>query len=214
MVFARTLRALESGRPEEVAKDHVARLSAWLDETIGGLPPEVPNAEYSVELQLSILGLEVETLRPPILDVGCGPGARLVHHLRGLGLEAWGVDRDSSEPVVIGADWLDYDYGERRWGTVISHQAFSLHFLHHHFRRGEAAHRHGEVYAAILKGLAPGGAFVYAPALPFVESVLPNSDYRIERRPLPAELGAGLEWVRRLAPEMEVSYASRVIKRN
>lgn len=195
-------------------KEHVSRVSAWLDATLGGLPPEVPNAEYSVELQLSILGLEVETLRPPILDVGCGPDARLVQHLRGLGLEAWGVDLDASEPFGIGGDWLQFDYGERRWGTVISHQAFSLHFLHHHFRRGEAARRHGEVYAAILRGLAPGGSFVYTPSLPFVESVLPGSAYRIERRPLPPELAAGLEWVRRLAPEMEVSYASRVTKRS
>lgn len=212
VVFARTLRALESVPPEEALVDHAARIKAWLNETLGGIPPQLPSAEYSPELQLSVLGLEIEGVKAPVLDVGCGKGAGLVRYLRAQGIETWGLDREATGEFVFAGDWLEFDYGEGRWGTVISHQAFSLHFLHHHFRGKEAAHRHGEGYAAILRGLRPGGAFVYVPALPFVESVLPATRYRVERRPLPPELAAGLEWVRKLDPEMDAAFVSRVVR--
>ena len=213
VVFARTLRALESGTPEAALSDHAARLTAWLHEVLGGLPPKVPSAEYSPELQLEVLGVEVADLQSPVLDVGCGESAGLVRHLRAQGVEAWGLDRAEAGAFTFAGDWLEFEYGRERWGTVISHQAFSLHFLHHHFRGGEAARRHGEAYAAILRGLRPGGAFVYVPALPFVESVLPTAQYRVERRPLPPKLAAGLEWVKQLDPELDAAFASRVVRK-
>lgn len=207
-LFAKSLHALPAD-PVEAGRDHARRLAAWLRFSLGGFPPEVPSAEYSAELQLSILGLELEGLQAPVLDLGCGAHAKLIHHLRGLGVEAWGVDWASASEWVIGRDWLEFDYGEAKWGTVLSHQGFSLHFLHHHFRPGEAARRYGAAYMAILRGLRPGGAFAYAPALPFIESLLP-ADYRVERRPLPAELGESLRWVEERDPSLEVAYATRV----
>lgn len=207
-LFARSLRALADA-PREAERDHARHLSAWLRISWGGLPPEVPSAEYSAELQLSILGIRPDELLTPVLDLGCGANAHLLHHLRGLGIEAFGVDPASASEFVIGSDWLGFDYGKEAWGTVLSHQGFSLHFLHHHFGRGEAARRYGVAYMAILAGLKPGGAFVYAPALPFIEALLPEG-YRVERHPLPVELAESLAWVRERDPALEVGFASRV----
>lgn len=207
-LFAQSLRALARD-PGAGADDHARRLAAWLRIAWGGLPPEVESAEYSAELQLSLLGIQPDALMPPVLDLGCGVHAHLLHHLRGLGVEAYGVDPDSASEWVIGSDWLGFDYGKDAWGTVLSHQAFSLHFLHHHFRRGEAAQRFGVAYMAILAGLKPGGSFVYAPALPFIEALLPEA-YRVERRPLPAELAESLDWVKTHDPRLEVAFTSHV----
>lgn len=222
-LFAKSLHAVAASG-EEAGRDHARRLAAWLRFSLGGLPPEVPSAEYSAEFQLSILGLEPESLQSPVLDLGCGPSAKLINHLRGLGwgqsearsaepgIEAWGVDWASASEWVIGRDWLEFDYGEEKWGTVISHQAFSLHFLHHHFRPGEAAQRYGAAYMAILRGLRPGGVFAYVPALPFIEALLPE-DYRVERQPLPEELTKSLEWVKERDPKLEVAFSVRVHRR-
>lgn len=210
-LFAKSLHAA-SKDPASAGPDHARRLAAWLRFSLGGLPPAVPSAEYSAELQLSVLDLRPEDLTPRVLDLGCGPSAHLLNHLRGLGIEAWGVDWVSASEWVIGRDWLDFEYGEEKWGTVISHQGFSLHFLHHHFRPGEAARRYGAAYMAILRGLMPGGAFVYAPALPFIESLLPSS-YRVQRRPLPPELGKSLDWVKERDPALEVAFSTWVQRR-
>lgn len=207
-LFARSLRALADA-PGEAVVDHVRRLGAWLRAALGGLPPEVPSAEYSAELQLELLGLRPEALVPPVLDLGCGRSAHLVRHLRDQGVEAYGVDPQAEGSFVVGGDWLAFDYGRARWGTVISHQGFSLHFLHHHFGKAEAARRYGVVYMAILDGLVPGGSFVYAPALPFIEALLP-AEYEVVRRPLPAELAESLAWVRERDPDLDVAHATRV----
>lgn len=158
-------------------------LAALVREQLGERPVEVVCSEYSPELQLRLLGLAVEGVRGPALDVGCGAAARLVDLLRGRGIAAEGIDR------VRGDDWLDVrHYSSGRWATVLSHQALSLHFLHHHFRTGPTAMAYAQVYMEILRGLGPGGLFAYAPGLPFIEAMLPRSTYRVVRVPLPAAL--------------------------
>lgn len=47
---------------------------------------------------------------------------------------------------------------------------------------------HAEAYARVLRSLRVGGVFSYAPALPFVEAVLPAKAYPCERVTLPEEL--------------------------
>ncbi len=73
-----------------------------------------------------------------------------------------------------------------------SHLGLSLHFLRHHLVDGPAAETlalaHARAFMRILTSLRPGGSFAYAPALPFVEELLPTSDYRCERVGPQAEL--------------------------
>jgi hypothetical protein len=142
-------------------------------------------AEYSPELQLRVLGARVEELRAPILDLGCGAQGGLVRHLRAAGLApVIGVDR--SAPAGAGffrESWFSADLARHAWGTVIAHQSFSLHFLHAHVHSETRAARFAQRYLEILRSLAPRGRFLYAPALPFLEAVLPP-EWVVTTRPI------------------------------
>ena len=178
----------------------VSALLAALPGADQGGATSVQCAEYSPELQLSLLGLDVSGLRGPVLDLGCGAEARLVHHLRAAGVDASGLDRAAAPgPFVSARDWFTGPLGGP-WGTVISHLGFSHHFMFHHLRGGPQAGRYAKRYMEILNSLAPGGAFVYAPGLPFLEPLLPAASYRVSRKPI-----AGVEAQGGVAP-----YACRV----
>ncbi len=175
---------------------------------------EVTCAEYGAELQLALLGLAPDALAEPILDVGCGSEAALVRALRARGKEACGIDRAAPAGVagVERADWLAHPFEPDRWGTVLSHQGFSLHFLHQHLADPAAAEAYARKYMEILRSLRPGGVFAYAPGLPFVEELLPPERYRVARQPI--ELRAGdpqrREWTRLLGTDP--LYACRVTR--
>jgi hypothetical protein len=212
--LALAARGEEAGAALDVAAAaHGRRMDEWLQRWLGGLPQEVPAAEYSVELQLELLGIDPAGLLGPVLDLGCGREASLVHHLRGLGIEAYGIDPLGASEWVIGRDWLDFPFEPETWGTVISHQGFSLHFLHHHFREGEMALHHGRAYMRVLGSLVRGGRFIYVPSLPFLEALLQEDAYEVERRALPAALGEGLSWVREADPALDVASVTTVRKR-
>lgn len=68
--------------------------------------------------------------------------------------------------------------------TIISHLAFSLHFMHAHVHSAAQARRHAVAYTDILVRLRPGGSFVYAPGLPFIESWLDSQCFDVRTRPI------------------------------
>lgn len=142
-------------------------------------------AEYSPELQLRVLGARVEELRAPILDLGCGAQGGLVRHLRAAGLvPVIGVDRTApAGPGFFRESWFSADLTRHAWGTVIAHQSFSLHFLHAHVHSEVRAARFAQRYLEIMSSLAPRGRFLYAPALPFLEAVLPP-EWVVTTRPI------------------------------
>jgi hypothetical protein len=181
----RSMQTTQEARP--ALRHHRKELAAWLRSKLGEEPREVTCAEYSPSLQLAVLGLK-EALRPPILDVGCGPHAALVRHLREEGLDAHGLDRVLDAELGQAGDWLTFDYGQERWGTILSHQGFSLHFLHHHHAAGDQAYAYARAFMAMLRALHVGGTLAYAPGLPFIEQMLPPHVYRVERVPFATEL--------------------------
>jgi hypothetical protein len=145
-------------------------------------------AQYPADLQLQLLGLDVATLAEPVLDLGCGEDGLLVHYLRRLGVEAWGLDRHAdADPYLVRGDWFSPLVSSRSWGTIIAHQSFSLHFLHAHLRSEALAVRYARAYMTYLSALRPGGQFVYAPGLPFIEGVLPAARFAVTTRPLPLQ---------------------------
>lgn len=153
-------------------------------DLIASLAPRPVCAEYSPALQLRVLGLSrrLHTLKEPILDMGCGKGGSLVFHLRSLGFEAVGIDRDVEEsPYMMEADWTSLPLGTREWGTILSHMAFSNHFRHHHLRRDGRPEHYARLYMRILEALDDGGSFFYAPDLPFMERLLPSQRYTVRR---------------------------------
>ncbi|HVH07239.1 MAG TPA: class I SAM-dependent methyltransferase [Myxococcota bacterium] len=169
---------------------HEARLGALVAALLreaGEAPDDRERvaAEYSPELQLRVLGVRAEDLRAPVLDLGCGAKGALVHHLRAAGLApVIGVDRNApAGPGFFRESWFSADLARHAWGAVIAHQSFSLHFLHAHVHSEVRAARFAQRYLEILHALAPHGRFLYAPALPFLEAVLP-AEWVVTTRPI------------------------------
>lgn len=177
---------------EVLSANHYRNLKAWLQKTnpfaeklyAGSektLEP-VPCSEYSVEMQLEILRLDITLIEEPVLDIGCGKEGALVQYLRGLGVEACGFDRFASDiPPIWTADWLEFDYGQEKWGTIISNLGFSNHFHHHHLREDGDFIGYARKYMDILHSLKPGGSFHYAPELPFIEQFLEDSQWELSK---------------------------------
>jgi hypothetical protein len=140
-------------------------------------------SEYSPEFQLEILGIKLEYLDEPVLDLGCGKTGQLVNYLKAHGIETLGVDRlvDSSD-VLVEKDWLEIDLKPNAWGTIISHMAFSNHFQFHHLYKHGSPRLYAQKYMHILNALQPGGRFYYAPGLDFIEPFLPPRYFHIQKR--------------------------------
>jgi hypothetical protein len=144
------------------------------------IPNPVVCAEYSPELQLRILGIQVTDVIQPILDVGCGFHGNLVQYLRSIGIEAYGVDRVvGRNTYLLEADWSDLELGEHKWGTIVSHMAFSHHFMFHHNYIYGTPEKYAATYRNLLNALQVGGTLYYAPTLPFIEPFVPDS-FRVQ----------------------------------
>jgi len=143
--------------------------------------------EYPPRLQLDLLGIDLATLRGPILDVGCGSQGRLVRALRQAGYAAFGIDR-SVAPAddLIAADWLSFPFRPATWGAIISHMAFSNHFIFQHLHSRAAPAAYARKFMEILAALQPGGGLYYSPGLPFIEQFLAPAEYSVTRRPVAA----------------------------
>ena len=78
-------------------------------------------------------------------------------------------------------DWLEYDYGEEKWGTIISNLSFSNHFNHHNLRENGNYIEYGKTYMNILYSLKIDGSFHYAPDLPFIEKYLDGNQFELKK---------------------------------
>lgn len=176
---------------EELALRHYSRLKEWLFatnsfadkvySTKNDRVEAVPCFEYIPSLQLDILKINLSDMIEPVLDIGCGQQGSLVLYMRDKGVEAFGIDRFPSEsPYIQNADWLEYDYGIKKWGTIISNLGFSNHFVHHHLRADSNYIDYAKKYMLILESLQIGGSFHYAPDLSFIEEYLDNKIYEIK----------------------------------
>jgi hypothetical protein len=169
--------------------------------------------EYTAELQLRILGMSLAGLRAPVIDLGCGQHGILVEHLRRAGLPATGLDRIAQSPATLARDWFEQPFVPDSIGTLLSHQAFSLQFLHQHFQSSEQAYRYARKYMELLRSLKVGGCFAYAPGLPFIEKMLDREQYEVRLVPLPEALDKRLSDLRDLDTGESVAYACHVVRR-
>lgn len=177
---------------EDISKNHYEKLKSWLkennpfaekiykngDEKVS----QVACSEYSPELQIDILQIDVKHLMQPVLDIGCGVNGYLVNYLKNQGIEVLGIDRFKfTTSNLITADWLEYDYGKEKWGTIVSNLGFSNHFNHHNLREDGNYIEYGKNYMNILNSLKVGGCFHYAPDLPFIEKYLDNKQFDLRK---------------------------------
>lgn len=147
--------------------------------------------EYSPELQIAMLHLDAWGITSPLLDLGCGEQAWLVRALRRRHVQALGLDAFAPADAfyLMRGNWLATALGHARWGTIVSHMAFSHHFLHHHLTGSEDSVAYARRYMDVLAALQPGGCFIYTPGLPFIEDVLPRERFQVKRRALPSVQG-------------------------
>ena len=192
----RTWKHGQSGdSTEDIAHRHFVRLRYVLKRTnpfaetlystrSKTLTP-VPCSEYSPSLQIDLLGIDMNNLAEPVLDVGCGKEARLVEFLRSQGIAAFGLDR-FVEPssYLTQTGWFEFDFHPDKWGTVLSHLGFSNHFVHHHHRNDGDYMRYAQTYLKILTSLKIGGRFHYTPGLKFIEQHLDRRQFAVEYKRL------------------------------
>ncbi|GAB6989112.1 hypothetical protein [Paenibacillus pini] len=147
---------------------------------------DIKCAEYTPEFQMSLLELDFDTIVQPVLDIGCGSQASMVHFLRENEIDACGMDRNVNDTdFLIQVNWLDYTFTPDTWGTIVSHMAFSNHFMHHHMKEDGNFENYALKYMEILKALKVGGAFIYSPGLNFIEEPLSNNHaYDVETNEL------------------------------
>jgi hypothetical protein len=183
--------SVETNSIENVRKRHFHRIKQFIANTNPAIFTINHNthakaknfvcAEYSAEFLVSLLGLEFELTNSPILDIGCGKDGNLVQYLRVLGMDACGIDRLANGKGLLSADWLDFDYGENKWGLIVSNLSFCSHFLYHHLAGDEIANNFAATFMAILKSLKPLAKWIYTPSIPFFEDLLPCELYAIKR---------------------------------
>lgn len=137
----------------------------------------IPCSEYSIDLQLKVLRLNISEIKEPVLDIGCGKKHSLVTKLVLLGIDAYGIDQYlSSDKSIICKNWLQYDFSSKKWGTIISHMAFTNHYRRNLNRKNDLSDNYKTKFEQIINSLKAGGIFVYTPSLPEIESIL-NTDY-------------------------------------
>jgi hypothetical protein len=175
-------------RLSETIVEHRRRLRSAFESPVR----EKPCFYYGAELQLELLGLSLGKIEEPLIDLGCGPEAKLVEYLRERGVDAHGIDRHAAEGrgYLRRGDWESFRLESGAWGTVVSHMAFSNHFIYHYLADDGEGYACAMKYREILESLKPLGSFHYAPALPFVEKYLDPGEYEIAYRELGNGLGA------------------------
>lgn len=176
---------------EALYKYHYPALSEWLSSLY---PPLIKDylkeqkeirsvvcEEYSPQFQVQILQIDINKLLPPVLDIGCGRNANLVNYLRENNIEAYGIDRliENETDCLFNADWLTYNLRIKEWGTIISNAAFSNHMMYTAKYDKEKLKDYLLKYNEIINSLKPGGEFIYAPGLAFIEERLDMNIFEI-----------------------------------
>ncbi len=194
-IYLRTWQRIVETKDIEAAlkEHHYPELATWIAslypqsfrQPLRSLPTvgQVVCEEYSPQLQIDLLRLDLPNLKQPVLDIGCGSRASLVWHLRSLEIEAYGIDRriEREEPYLQQISWMDYRFEPDRWGSIVSNMAFTnhLHYVNHHDRAQLELYL--QKFKEILESLMVGGIFTYAPSVPAVEESLEAKIYRAER---------------------------------
>lgn len=141
----------------------------------------IPCSEYSYRLQEKVLQIDINDLCDPIIDIGCGQKASLVKDLLQKGKDAFGIDQyASNEKKILNENWFEFHFIPMKWGTVISHMAFTNHFRRSITYETSDRARYEGKYLEILESLKPGGRFIYCPRIPEVEGMINMSEYEMK----------------------------------
>lgn len=176
-IYTQSWRDLVAARNVEstLRRRHYPRIRAWLGnlyphtmrEALASSPTigRVPCDEYSADLQMRLMRLDLSTIKEPVMDIGCGREAHLVNFLRSRKIEAYGIDRrvGRKSKFLTEADWFDFPFTPDRWGTIVSNISFTNHLVYALKYETKEVGRYMEKYSQILNSLMVGGSFIYAP---------------------------------------------------
>ena len=139
-------------------------------------------SEYSSGFQLNLFNVRIQDIIEPVLDIGCGEHANLVNYLNNLGVIALGIDRKTTkQSYAIECDWFDFNFGERKYGTIFSNNAFSIHFINA-LNKNQNVPIYNRLFFNILNSLKAGGSFYYAPSIPFIEKYINGEEYTVSHQ--------------------------------
>ena len=143
----------------------------------------IPCAEYSETFQSHILRIDRFRLLEPILDIGCGKNYTLVKLLKSKGYDTvLGIDQyEAADENIVSANWLDFEFKENTFGTIISHMAFTNHFYRSLCFNDRKVELYREKYSEILNSLKKHGKFIYAPGIRIIENRLDSKKYTVTR---------------------------------
>jgi|GEM_PF-2300130 len=163
--------------------------------------------EYSAEIQLGLLRVDIGSIREPVLDIGCGSHAKLVTALRAAGVRTYGLDRRImiEQPYLIQKSWFEFEFGSDRWGSIVSNLALSNHFEYVSRWKERDIAKYVSLFRRILKSLVPGGTFTFAPASVTLKERAEAAGCSTEEWPLPGGYYATRVTRRNLAPSAPYS---------
>ena len=191
-IYKESWETFDSNAPEQSILNHHKRLSKWISKLYPSDFTEVlrtkdqignvVNAQYSADFQMKVLGLELENLMEPIIDIGCGSQANLVRHICKQKNEVLGIDRvieyKSEHTKEIG--WLEFEFRPCFYGTIIANMSFANHLVYHMQNKTPYIQAYLSKYKEIIASIKKGGVFVYAPSLPFIEQLLDNTQFSVD----------------------------------
>jgi hypothetical protein len=163
---------------ENLIIEHRKRLQCVFNSPVS----KKPCSYYDAKIQIDILEIDIQKLVEPIIDVGCGKNANMVMYLDDKGYSVFGIDRycEIKSDKIESVSWDDFVFKKNYWGTVISHMAFSNHFIYHYLKNDSVDYQYAIKYKEILDSIRKMGSFYYTPSLPFIEKYLDKQEYKIE----------------------------------
>lgn len=107
----------------EISENHYQQLQYWLikcnpfaEKIYAGNNYQleaIACSEYSPELQIAVLGIDLKHIKQPVLDIGCGTQGNLVNFLNNQNIEAYGFDRFTiADANLTNSDWLEIAYAK------------------------------------------------------------------------------------------------------
>ena len=137
-------------------------------------------SDYSPEFKLKMLELDKNKINGKVLELGCGKDGSLVEFLRKIGIDAYGIDQMCDDTSFLVCDDLTtYEYEENKYDLIIAYMTFSKDFLKAHTDQTTDFIDYAETFMKILNSLKVNGTFVYIPAIPFIEELLPEDKFLV-----------------------------------
>ncbi|MBN2038917.1 MAG: hypothetical protein JW864_02680 [Spirochaetes bacterium] len=190
-IYRDTYENLNTNDNKVLLRNHHKKLRQWLSN----LYPEkfvtplsdsvqigsVVNSEYSADLQIELLDIDIEKLQEPVIDIGSGQNSLLAAKLRKYNYKVYCLDRELkiNDKYNIEASWFDYTFAENYWGAGIANMSFSNHFLYTMINEKEKSAKYFSKYNEILNSLKSGGAFIYAPGISAVEEIINKKNFSV-----------------------------------